>query len=209
MREGHADYQRGDVIDLKEDGIEWNARTRFQKKGEEGEKTFSRADVIVLAAGFERPSFDFLPEDLFPDKYQAPNMYLQVFPVVDWSVLCTNSTFHNAVGTVGHIHIGIYARILSLFLLDKATRPKPRDMRLWVDCIHFIKEHAPGGQLDFFTYMELCLWFMSFLCFRPLRLKYCFFVLFSYGFWSKTKTGTPKFHYSTFYLLKRDRKSVV
>ncbi|WFD23403.1 hypothetical protein MEQU1_002092 [Malassezia equina] len=203
VREGNTDYHRGDIIELKEDGVEWNARTRYQKKGKEGEKTFSRADIIVLATGFERPSFEFLPDDLFPDEYQAPNMYLQVFSVVDWSVLCTNSTFHHAVGTVGHIHIGVYARILSLFLLDESTRPTPRDMRLWVDFIHFIKEKAPGGQLEFFTYMELCLWFLSFLCFRPLRLKYCFFVLFNYGFWSQTKQGKPNFHYSTFYFIKR------
>ncbi|WFD27736.1 hypothetical protein MNAN1_002741 [Malassezia nana] len=203
VRKGNADYQRGDVIDLKEDGIEWNARTRYQKKGEEGEKTFSRADIIVLAAGFERPSFDFMPEDLFPYDYKAPNMYLQVFSVADWSVLCTNSTFHHAVGTVGHIHIGIYARILSLFLLDEDTRPNPRDMRLWVDLIHFIKESAPGGQLEFFTYMELCLWFISFLCFRLMRLKYCFFVLFGYGFWAKDKQGRPDFNYSTLFLFRR------
>ncbi|KAL4402288.1 N,N-dimethylaniline monooxygenase [Malassezia pachydermatis] len=199
VRNGRADYQRGDTICVKEDGIEWNARKRGQKKGEKGEKQFSKADIIILAAGFKRPSFDFLPDDLFPEDYTRPNMYLQVFPVNDWSVLCTNSTFHNAVGTVGHIHIGIYARILSLFLLEKKVRPHPHHMRLWVDAIRFIKENAPGGQLEFFTYMELCVWFLLFMVFRPSRFHFFFFVLFGYGFWVPAKNGGQEFHYSIFH----------
>lgn len=43
-----------------------------------------------------------------------PNMYLQNFPIMDCSVVCTNSSFKDAVGTVGNWHIGIYARILML-----------------------------------------------------------------------------------------------
>lgn len=197
VRAGLADYHRGDVIEVKENGIEWNARTAQQKKGDKGETKFNKADIIVLAAGFKRPSFDFLPDDLFPKDYTRPNMYLQVFPVMDWSVLCTNSTFKDAVGTVGHIHIGIYARILTLFLMEENTRPLPRNMRLWVDAIRFVKENAPGGQLEFFTYMELCIWLFTFALFRPSRLQFIFFVLFGYGFWSKESDGKFKFHLST------------
>lgn len=69
------------------------------------------------------------------------------------SVVCTNSTFKDAVGTVGHFHIGIYARILALFLLEPSTRPKPRDMRLWVDLIRWVKENAPGGACE---WLEEC-----------------------------------------------------
>lgn len=69
--------------------------------------------------------------------------------------------------------------------MDKECRPKPRDMRLWVDLIKFIKERAPGGQLEFFTYMELVIWLVTFLFFRIQRLKYFFFVLFAFGFWSR------------------------
>ncbi|SNX85503.1 related to monooxygenase [Melanopsichium pennsylvanicum] len=204
IRQGEADYQRGDVLDLDESGIHFNIRKRGQKKGTDGKKSYFNADIIVVATGFEVPSIDFLPEDLFPEDYVRPNMYLQVFPIEDCSVLCTNSTFRNAVGTVGHIHIGIMARTLMLFLMDKSTRPKPRDMRLWVDLIRFIKDRAPGGQLDFFTYMELCIWLVSFLFFRINRLWYFFFVTFGWGFWTREgKTdksgmlvGQPKFHLS-------------
>ncbi|SPO34846.1 related to monooxygenase [Pseudozyma flocculosa] len=204
IRHGKADYQRGDVLDLDESGISFNQRTRGQKKGDDGKKVHYDADVIVVATGFERPSIDFLPQDLFPDDYVRPNMYLQVFPIEDSSVLCTNATFKDAVGTVGHVHIGIMARTLMLFLMDPACRPKPKDMRLWVDLIHFIKERAPGGQLDFFTYMELCIWLVSFLFFRFQRLKYFFFVCFGLGFWSREggkdkagfATGKPRFRLS-------------
>lgn len=210
VREGRGDYQRGDILSVKGDGIAWNARKRGQKKGEKGKEMFSKADIIVLACGFERPTFDFLPDDLFPEGYTRPNMYLQVFPVTDWSVLCTNSTFHDAVGTVGHVHIGIYSRILTLFLNDPNSRPKPRDMRLWVDAIRFIKENAPGGQLEFFTYMELCIWFVFFLCVRPDRLKYIFYVLNGYGFWVEDpKNHKPTFHLTLSNVLYRIRHGLV
>lgn len=204
IRQGVADYQRGDVLGLDESGLNFNKRTRGQKAEDGGDKVHYDADIIVVATGFERPSMDFLPQDLFPDDYVRPNMYLQVFPIEDCSVLCTNSTFKDAVGTVGHVHIGIMARTLILFLMDENTRPRPRDMRLWVDLIRFIKERAPGGQLEFFTYMELCIWLVSFLFFRFNRLQYFFFVTFGLGFWSREGrtdkagrlVGKPKFHLS-------------
>lgn len=52
-------------------------------------------------------------------------------------------------------HIGIYTRILLTLLLDKDARPPPRDMKLWVDALRFVKRGARGGALGFFTYMEL------------------------------------------------------
>ena len=52
-------------------------------------------------------------------------------------------------------HIGIYARILMVFLMDKDARPTPKDMKLWVDVLRWVKRGAPGGALGFFTYMEL------------------------------------------------------
>lgn len=39
--------------------------------------------------------------------------------------------------------------------MDKNARPLPKDMKLWVDAIQFVKRGATGGALGFFTYMEL------------------------------------------------------
>lgn len=47
------------------------------------------------------------------------------------------------------------ARILMTFLMDKDARPSPKDMKLWVDVVRFVKRGARGGALGFFTYMEL------------------------------------------------------
>ena len=41
-----------------------------------------------------------------------------------------------------------------VFLMDKDARPTPKDMKLWVDVVRFIKRGAKGGALGFFTYME-------------------------------------------------------
>lgn len=91
------------------------------------------ADVIIIATGYKRPSIDFLPKDLFPkDKdhdYSPPSLYLQNFSVEDWSILMTNASYQDAIGTVGNWHIGIYARILMVFLLDESTRPVPFAMK--------------------------------------------------------------------------------
>ncbi|OJT10814.1 hypothetical protein TRAPUB_12683 [Trametes pubescens] len=46
-------------------------------------------------------------------------------------------------------------RILLTFLMDPDARPTPKDMKLWVDVIRFVKRGARGGALSFFTYMEL------------------------------------------------------
>lgn len=171
IRQGLADYLRGDLKEVKENSISFNFRKRNQKKGTKGKSMDIEADVIVVATGFEVPKINFLPQDLFPEDYTRPNLYLQVFPIEDVSVVTTNASFVKAVGTVAHVHIGIYARILALFLMEKDTRPHPRDARLWVDCIRFIKENAPGGTLSFFTYMELMIWLVAFLFFRISRLK--------------------------------------
>lgn len=177
IRKGKADYIRGDVLELQAHSVKFNKRQRGSKPGDDGHKTNLAADIIVVATGFDLPSLDFLPKDLFPEDYQRPNLYLQNFSVVDQSVLCTNAAFSHAIGTIGNVHIGIYARILAVFLMDKTTRPHPRDARLWVDFIRFIKARAPGGGLDFFTYMELTLWLISFVFLRFERWKYFFFVL--------------------------------
>ena len=39
--------------------------------------------------------------------------------------------------------------------MDRDARPVPKDMKLWVDVLRFVKRGARGGALGFFTYMEL------------------------------------------------------
>jgi hypothetical protein len=93
----------------------------------------------------------------------------------------TNSAYKNAIGTVGHFHIGIYTRILLTLLMDRGARPTPKDMKLWVDTVRFIKRGARGGALGFFTYAELCIWLVSFHLLRPDRLKWLFFIMQGWG----------------------------
>lgn len=81
-------------------------------------------------------------------------------------------------------------RILLVFLLDKKARPPPKDMKLWVDALKWLKADARGGALGFFTYMELsahntptsavngsfgsiaAIWLLSFHLWRLERLKW-------------------------------------
>ncbi|KAI6127182.1 hypothetical protein F5141DRAFT_378134 [Pisolithus sp. B1] len=209
VRAGNCVYVRGDVVRLTTDGIVVDVRESIEGgspswigKGvhesmhptrptgpetdaggaspeAEGRVEF-KADVIILATGYKHPSLSFLPQELFPKDYERPNLYLQNFSTEDWSVLLTNSAYLNAIGTVGHFHIGIYTRILLTFLLDPATRPIAKEMKIWVDVVRFIKRGAQGGALTFFTYMELTIWILTFHVLRPDRWRWTFFILFGW-----------------------------
>ncbi|TFK56995.1 FAD/NAD(P)-binding domain-containing protein [Heliocybe sulcata] len=181
VRAGKCSYIRGDTLRLTKSGVLVNVRSRESKPKDPGEKKEFNGDVVVLATGFERPTIDFLPDDLFPEDYQRPDLYLQNFPTEDWSILLTNSAYQNAIGTVGHFHIGIYTRILLSLLLDRDARPSPKDMKLWVDAIRFVKRGASGGPLSFFTYMELTIWLSMFHIFRPDRIRWVFFIMQGWG----------------------------
>ncbi|KAF7290443.1 hypothetical protein HMN09_01302600 [Mycena chlorophos] len=181
VRSGACRYVHGDPIRLTKKGVKANVRERGMKPGDEGKEEIIGADVVVLATGYEKPSIDFLPDELFPEGYERPDLYLQNFSTEDWSVLMTNSAYMSAIGTVGHFHIGIYTRILLTLLLDPAARPIPKDMKLWVDNIRFIKRGANGGPLGFFTYAELMIWVFFFHLFRLDRIRWIFFILFGWG----------------------------
>ncbi|KDR72803.1 hypothetical protein GALMADRAFT_252072 [Galerina marginata CBS 339.88] len=202
VRSGRCHYVRGQPVRLTGEGVIVEARkpkpgsskssSQDPSKGKrsveeipQGEEKLFHADVIVLATGFKKPTIDFLPQDLFPEGYQRPDLYLQNFSTEDWSILMTNSAYINAIGTVGHFHIGIYTRILLTLLLDPGARPAQRDMKLWVDVLRFIKRGATGGALGFFTYMELTIWLLGFHLFRPDRLKWLFFIMNGWGVYGK------------------------
>ncbi|GAA6012592.1 hypothetical protein JCM10207_009050 [Rhodosporidiobolus poonsookiae] len=188
IRQGLVTYKRGDTKAIVPHGIKFVERSRGSKSGDPGEEGIERADVIIVATGYKRPSVGFLPDDLFPTEkdrdYHRPSLYLQNFSVEDWSVLMTNASYQDGLGTVGNWHIGILARILCVFLLDESTRPKPVAMKTWVDAVNWVKKQAWGEEaagLTFFTYAEMCLWVILFHLFNPRRLPWLPFVLFGFG----------------------------
>ncbi|GAA5998116.1 flavin-containing monooxygenase [Rhodotorula paludigena] len=188
IRAGKISYRRGDTQSIVASGIRFNERERGSKSGDEGEETLISADVIIVATGYRRPSIDFLPSDLFPTEkdrdYHPPSLYLQNFATEDWSILMTNASYQDGLGTVGNWHIGLLARILMVFLLDPSTRPRPAAMKTWVDIINWVKMQAWGEDasgLTFFTYSEMIIWILVFHLFNPRRLPWLPFVLFGYG----------------------------
>ncbi|GAA6035060.1 hypothetical protein JCM8097_002166 [Rhodosporidiobolus ruineniae] len=188
IREGRITYKRGDTQAVVPQGIKFVERERGSKSGDPGQEGIERADVLIIATGYKRPSVDFLPDDLFPTEkdrdYHRPSLYLQNFSVEDWSVLMTNAAYQDGLGTVGSFHIGMVGRILMVFLLDESTRPKPAAMKTWVDVINWVKKQAWGEDaagLTFFTYAEMCLWIVLFHLFNPRRLPWLPFVLFGWG----------------------------
>ena len=188
VRAGAISYRRASTKRIESHGVRVDGHDAMGEpvKGEQDD--FVRADVIVLATGFERPSIDFLPDDLFPVEddmdYRRPNLYIQNVPVTDCSVLLTNSAYMDAIGTVGNWHIGILTRIMLVFLMDESTRPSPRGMKLWVMGVNWLKLNSWGGDksgLAFFSYSELVFYMLSFHLFRPMRLRWFPFVCFGWG----------------------------
>jgi hypothetical protein len=50
-------------------------------------------------------------------------------------------------------------------------------MNRWSDMTRFIKQKAPGGAFDFFTYSELIYWFLFNIVINPFVWKWAAFVL--------------------------------
>lgn len=182
MRSGEAEWVRCDIDQIEERGVRVNRRVKGVPPGGPGREDLIKADMIVLATGFKRPSLSFLPKDSFEEPYGAPNWYLQTFPPSHPSVSAINCTYLSAIGTVGNWHIGIYTRILLMFLVDPLTRPNPFWMERWIDMTKVLKAKSPTGAFDFFTYLELVWWFAFCVAFNPFRWKWAFFVFFGLGF---------------------------
>ncbi|DAA74773.1 hypothetical protein H112_08955 [Trichophyton rubrum D6] len=181
IRAGKARWLRGDILSVEEDGISFNHRAQGVPKSGPGHEIFVKADIIIMATGFIRPSLSFLPQEVFEPPYDPPNWYLQIFPPAYPSICTNNSTFVNAIGTVGNYHIGIYTRLLLMFLIDPLSRPREYLMKRWVDMTRIMKRFAPTGAFDFFTYAELLYWFVFVMVFNPFRWKWAAFVFFGLG----------------------------
>ncbi|EFX00495.1 flavin-binding monooxygenase-like protein [Grosmannia clavigera kw1407] len=186
LRDGTAEWVRCDIERIVENGVEVNRRAQGVPKGGPGRQQVVDADMIIMATGFKRPPLSFLPADCFEEPYAAPNWYLQTFPPSHPSVSAINCTYVAAIGTVGNWHIGIYTRILLMFLVDPLTRPSRFWMTRWIDMTCFLKGNSPTKAFDFFTYLELLWWFLFCVVINPFRWKWAVFVFFGIGL------GLPK-----------------
>jgi hypothetical protein len=181
IRSGKADWLRGDIKGFTEDGVKFSIRAKGVPAGGPGREEIIKGDIVVMATGFDRPSLNFLPDDNFKEPYAPPNWYLQTFPPEHPSICCNNCTYVNAIGSVGNWHIGIYTRILLMFLSDPLTRPQPFWMERWIDMTRLFKHFAPTAAFDFFTYLEMLWWFCFCIAFNPFRWKWAVFVFFGVG----------------------------
>jgi hypothetical protein len=181
VRRGEAEWLRGDIKGFTEDGIRFIVRAKGVPAGGPGKERIIKADIVVMATGFDRPSLNFLPEENFEEPYSPPNWYLQTFPPKHPSICCNNCTYINAIGSVGNWHIGIYTRILICFMLDDLARPSPFWMERWIDMTRLFKRFSPTGAFDFFTYLELVWWFTFCIAINPFRWKWAPFVFFGIG----------------------------
>ncbi|MCJ1313832.1 hypothetical protein MMC25_007512 [Agyrium rufum] len=181
VRQGKAEWLRGDIQRFTEKGIMFNHRDRGVPKGGPGREEELEADMVIMATGYQRPSLSFLPKECFDPAYQPPSWYLQCFPPAHMSICGINTTYTNAIGTVGNWHIGIYTRLLLVFLVDPLARPQEYWMKKWIDMTRFVKRRSPTGAFDFFTYSELLYWFVFCIVINPFRWKWALFVFFGLG----------------------------
>ncbi|KAK8092408.1 Baeyer-Villiger monooxygenase 5 [Apiospora kogelbergensis] len=172
LRDGSAEWVRCDIEGFTARGVRVSRREKGVPPGGPGRTAHLEGDMVVQATGFKRPSLDFLPDDCFEAPYGAPNWYLQTFPPGHPSVSAINCTYLSAIGTVGNWHIGIYTRILLMFLADPLTRPRPFWMRRWIDMTKLLKATAPTG---------LLWWFAFCVTINPFRWKWAVFVFFGIG----------------------------
>ncbi|EPE09392.1 flavin-binding monooxygenase-like protein [Ophiostoma piceae UAMH 11346] len=186
LRDGKAEWVRCDIEKITDTGVVVNRRGQGVPKGGPGHREEIDVDMVVLATGFKRPPLSFLPKDCFGEPYEPPNWYLQTFPPNHPSISAINCTYLSAIGTVGNWHIGIYTRILLMFLVDPLTRPSPFWMERWIDMTRFLKHWSPTKAFDFFTYLELIWWFSFCVVINPFRWKWAVFVFFGIGI------GLPK-----------------
>ncbi|KAK0629594.1 monooxygenase [Bombardia bombarda] len=182
LRSGKAEWIRCDIEEFERKGVRVNHRDKGVDAGGPGRQELIEGDIVVMATGYKRPELSFLPDSCHEKPYAPPNWYLQTFPPEHPSLSCINCTYMSAIGTVGNWHIGIYTRILLMFLVDPLTRPRPFWMKRWIDMTRLVKSTSPVGPFEFFTYLELVWWFVFCVAFNPFRWKWALFVFFGLNF---------------------------
>lgn len=181
IRTGRCRWLKSDILAATATGMSINHRGSKVPKGGPGTKMQVDADIIVKATGFERPDISFLPEDVFEEPFAPPAWYLQSFPPTHPEICAINSIYINAIGTVGHVHIGIYTRLLMVFLLEPSAKPTQAQMERWIVWVGWLKRKAPQAAFDYFTYGEMMLWFVSCILFRPAMWQWAWFVVTGLG----------------------------
>jgi len=70
IRNGDADWLRGDIKHFEEGGVRFTKRSVGVPKGGPGKDVLVDADMVIMATGYERPSLSFLPDDCFEEGYE-------------------------------------------------------------------------------------------------------------------------------------------
>jgi hypothetical protein len=177
VREKRASWLRGDIERFTSTGIQFSRRSHDTTAGDPGVLGVEQGDVCILATGFKRPSLSFLPKSCSDGVYSDPNWFLTVFPTTSPTVCAINATFRNGIASAGGAHIGIYARMLLVFLLDPSTLPSEYAMKSWVDLCHFIKKTHIGGAFAHVTAGEMHFATLATIFFTPSLWTWSSFIL--------------------------------
>ena len=179
IRSGKLKWLRGQIANFEKDGLRFHRYSKDVNKCVSRKGSVIEGDVVIMATGYQRPNFRFLPLECFQEPYAPPNWYLQNFPPKHFGICAINSTYVEGIASIGNYHIGIYTRILIMFLLDSRTRPRERYAKLWIDAIRWLKSSRGGvGAFDFVTFGELHVWFFFCIAINPYRWKWLLFVFF-------------------------------
>lgn len=178
VRSGKMKWLRGKVENFEENGLRFHRYAKDICKSVSDRGSVIEGDMVIMATGYLRPNLGFLPRECLNKPYPPPNWYLQAFPPNHLGICAINCTYVEGIGTIGNFHIGVYTRILIMFLLDPLTRPQERQVKAWIDAIRWLKSKSPGGAFEFVTYSEIHLWFFFCIAINPFRWRWLLFVFF-------------------------------
>jgi len=181
IRRGKCRWLKSDIVKATKTGLIVSHRKPNVPKGGPGKRLEVDAQILIKATGFSRPDIHFLPDCVFDEPFAPPAWYLQTFPPQHPEICAINSVYVNALGTVGHVHIGMYTRLLMVFLLQPRTKPTRAQMERWISWVGWFKGKTPQKAFDFFTYSELILWFVSCILLQPARWQWAWFVFTGLG----------------------------
>jgi hypothetical protein len=93
-----------------------------------------------------------------------------------------SSTGISTAGTLGRWHIGIYTRLLLMFLIDQRTQPSALLMSVWIWPRRRVQKTLPLIPRDVLTYLEV-IWLL-YICIgiNPFRWEWFLFVFFGFSF---------------------------